>query len=162
MCDCQLNERGWPGWPGWATTKLRLPFRRCCCKRVLSAICWWTLGHGFAYGADQWGFVGTSEFLLNVSQFDDDVQGRKFAEWFFQWAFAGGYFQYFGLKLDFFPLLQVLTVNDAYAYIPEHVKNKISINDAGWGAVAKMHCLFHHTWTLGMCFYYSCTLGCSW
>lgn len=55
---------------------------------ALGAICWWTLGHGFAYGADQWGFVGTSEFLLNVSQFDDDVQGRKFAEWFFQWAFA--------------------------------------------------------------------------
>lgn len=54
-----------------------------------SAICWWTLGHGFAYGTDSGGFVGTDHFVFSGSQFGDDVEGAALSQWFFQWAFAG-------------------------------------------------------------------------
>lgn len=56
---------------------------------ALRAICWWTLGHGFAYGDDAGGFVGVRGFAFVKKSFDGDQQGFALAQWFFQWAFAG-------------------------------------------------------------------------
>lgn len=58
-------------------------------KRHDRAICWWTLGHGFAYGKDLGGFIGTDDFAFTAARFDGDKQGLALAQWFFQWAFAG-------------------------------------------------------------------------
>lgn len=53
------------------------------------AICWWTLGNGFAYGTDAGGFIGTDRFAFTETNFTGNEQGMAYAEWFFQWAFAG-------------------------------------------------------------------------
>lgn len=55
----------------------------------ISAICWWTLGHGFAYGKDVGGFIGTDHFFFTGSRFEEEEQANGTAQWFFQWAFAG-------------------------------------------------------------------------
>ncbi|CAN0431954.1 unnamed protein product, partial [Laminaria digitata] len=52
------------------------------------AICWWTLGNGFAYGTDAGGFIGTDRFAFTKTHFTGSEQGMAYAEWFFQWAFA--------------------------------------------------------------------------
>lgn len=53
------------------------------------AICWWTLGHGFAYGSDVGGFIGTDSFAFSNYTVRDEEKGVAIAQWFFQWAFAG-------------------------------------------------------------------------
>eukprot|EP00752_Nemacystus_decipiens_P003798 g3494.t1 len=55
---------------------------------ALGAICWWTLGHGFAYGADAGGFIGTDSFAFSAETVTDEQKGFAIAQWFFQWAFA--------------------------------------------------------------------------
>eukprot|EP00903_Cladosiphon_okamuranus_P017514 g16129.t3 len=55
---------------------------------ALGAICWWTLGHGFAYGSDAGGFIGTDSFALSADNVRDADKGVAIAQWFFQWAFA--------------------------------------------------------------------------
>ncbi|CAN0291364.1 unnamed protein product [Ectocarpus sp. 6 AP-2014] len=56
---------------------------------ALGAICWWTLGHGFAYGKDVAGFIGTDSFAFSSdATYQDNGQGVEIAEWFFEWAFA--------------------------------------------------------------------------
>lgn len=53
------------------------------------AICWWTLGHGFAYGEDVGGFIGTDSFAFSADDVTEEAKGFAIAQWFFQWAFAG-------------------------------------------------------------------------
>ncbi|CAB1120017.1 unnamed protein product [Ectocarpus sp. CCAP 1310/34] len=56
---------------------------------ALGAICWWTLGHGFAYGNDVGGFIGTDSFAFSGNAtHQEDGQGAEIAQWFFEWAFA--------------------------------------------------------------------------
>eukprot|EP00904_Undaria_pinnatifida_P003060 jgi/Undpi1/12755/HiC_scaffold_6.g02423.m1 len=55
---------------------------------ALGAICWWTLGNGFAYGTDAGGFIGTDQFAFTNTHFTGNEQGMAYAQWFFQWAFA--------------------------------------------------------------------------
>ncbi|CAM9152689.1 unnamed protein product [Ascophyllum nodosum] len=55
---------------------------------ALGAICWWTVGHGFAYGKDAGGFIGTSDFAFANSDLQFQEEGINFAKWFFHWAFA--------------------------------------------------------------------------
>ena len=70
---------------------------RCRCRDYLTldrAICWWTVGHGFAYGKDAGGFIGTSDFAFANSDLQFQEEGINFAKWFFHWAFAGKGTQY--------------------------------------------------------------------
>lgn len=53
------------------------------------AICWWTLGYGFAYGKDIGGFIGGDGFAFSGDAHEGTDQGIATAQWFFQWAFAG-------------------------------------------------------------------------
>lgn len=59
---------------------------------VIGAICWWTLGFGFAFGETSGGFIGTSGFLLKGEMFESEdgtlTNGKQYAFWLFQWAFA--------------------------------------------------------------------------
>ena len=55
----------------------------------LSVICFWVLGHGFAYGKDRAGLIGASNFALADSYPNSGGSGSDGYEiWFFQWAFA--------------------------------------------------------------------------
>ena len=58
----------------------------------ISAICFWLLGYGFAYGQDAGGFIGTSYFALADPSFtataSPDTDGLNFHTFFFQWCFA--------------------------------------------------------------------------
>mmetsp|Transcript_114570 Transcript_114570/g.323935 ORF Transcript_114570/g.323935 Transcript_114570/m.323935 type:complete len:505 (+) Transcript_114570:44-1558(+) len=57
---------------------------------AISAIVFWTLGYGFAYGETANGFVGTSKFGLASNDFDLGNGSSKldFHTFFFQWTFA--------------------------------------------------------------------------
>ena len=59
---------------------------------VIGAICWWLLGFGFAFGETSGGFIGTDEFLLKGDSFKSEdgtlTNGKQYAFWFFQYAFA--------------------------------------------------------------------------
>ena len=56
----------------------------------VAAIAFWLIGWGFAYGEDQGGFIGKTNFGA-VDVFNNAGEGGSdgFADWFFQWAFAG-------------------------------------------------------------------------
>mmetsp|Transcript_32671 Transcript_32671/g.72733 ORF Transcript_32671/g.72733 Transcript_32671/m.72733 type:complete len:494 (-) Transcript_32671:217-1698(-) len=56
----------------------------------ISAVAFWWLGYGFAYGDTRDGFIGASRFGLADSDFDsgDGVLQTQFQGWFFQWAFT--------------------------------------------------------------------------
>ena len=59
---------------------------------AIGAICWWLLGFGFAFGETSGGFIGTDEFLLKGDSFKSEdgtlTNGKQYAFWFFQYAFA--------------------------------------------------------------------------
>jgi len=59
---------------------------------ALGAICWWLLGFGFSFGETSGGFIGTDEFLLKGDSFKSEdgtlTNGKQYAFWFFQYAFA--------------------------------------------------------------------------
>lgn len=58
----------------------------------ISALLFWTVGYGFAYGSDSGGFIGTDTFGLDdasYKQIDDDaIANLNFHTFFFQWTFA--------------------------------------------------------------------------
>jgi len=54
-----------------------------CMDACIGGIIFWLCGYGFAYGAEEGGFIGSKYFA--GSGFDAD---KKHAEWFFQFAFA--------------------------------------------------------------------------
>eukprot|EP00600_Ochromonadales_sp_CCMP1393_P003336 CAMPEP_0174979398 /NCGR_PEP_ID=MMETSP0004_2-20121128/14750_1 /TAXON_ID=420556 /ORGANISM="Ochromonas sp., Strain CCMP1393" /LENGTH=469 /DNA_ID=CAMNT_0016230903 /DNA_START=70 /DNA_END=1479 /DNA_ORIENTATION=+ len=57
---------------------------------AISAMMFWWLGWGFAYGETKDGFIGTTQFGMSGSTFDegDGYDQLQFQSWFFQWAFA--------------------------------------------------------------------------
>ena len=57
---------------------------------AISAIIFWLLGYGFAYGDTANGFIGTSKFGLASDDFDlgDGAGQLNYHTFFFQWAFA--------------------------------------------------------------------------
>jgi len=56
---------------------------------AISAICFWILGYGFAYGNTKGGFIGVSLYALSGDEFDlNDTDQLNFQSFFFQWAFA--------------------------------------------------------------------------
>lgn len=65
------------------------------CDACISAIGFWVIGYGVAYGKSENGFIGTSDYGLRGDQFtpstgidDGEVSNLYFQWWFFQWAFA--------------------------------------------------------------------------
>jgi Amt family ammonium transporter len=58
----------------------------------ISAVTFWLLGFGFAYGNSAGGFIGTSLFGLNDMAYTANsgaaTSSLDFHTWFFQWAFA--------------------------------------------------------------------------
>ena len=55
----------------------------------IAAICFWLLGYGFAYGKDQGGFIGGSNFALSDSFSNSGgAKSDGYEDWFFKWAFA--------------------------------------------------------------------------
>jgi len=59
---------------------------------AITALCWWWLGFGFAFGETKGRFIGTSYFGLNDKDFkstnENDINDLKFPFFFFEWAFA--------------------------------------------------------------------------
>lgn len=65
------------------------------CDACISAIGFWLVGYGVAFGLSKNGFIGTSDYALRGPGFspdggidDGDVPALYFQWWFFQWAFA--------------------------------------------------------------------------
>jgi Amt family ammonium transporter len=57
---------------------------------AISAVAFWWLGYGFAYGDTEGGFIGKNTFGLvdDKFDFDKDFLGAQYQMFFFQWAFA--------------------------------------------------------------------------
>ena len=57
---------------------------------AISAIMFWLIGYGFAYGEDAGGFIGRSKFGLSSDDFDlgDGANQLQYHTFFFQWSFA--------------------------------------------------------------------------
>lgn len=59
---------------------------------AIGGLCWWLLGFGFAFGETSGGFIGTDEFFLKGDSFKSEdgtlTNGKQYAFWLFQWAFA--------------------------------------------------------------------------
>ena len=58
----------------------------------IGALCWWLCGFGVAFGESSNRFIGTDGYFLKGTQFESDdgtlTNGKQYAFWFFQWAFA--------------------------------------------------------------------------
>jgi len=59
----------------------------------ISAVCFYLVGYGFAFGDGSNGFIGNGGFALQGNQFFNPDSGRQYvghsyANWMVQWAFA--------------------------------------------------------------------------
>jgi len=60
------------------------------CDASIAAICFWLVGYGFAYGDSEGGFIGKTNFGLDLIYNGVGEGGSDgWHGWFFQWAFTG-------------------------------------------------------------------------